>query len=408
MDVKFQIFISSTYHDLIEERESAIAAILKIGHIPIGMEMFKAEDVDSWEVIKRTIESADYYIVIIGHKYGSIAKNGKSFTEMEYDYAVKLGIPALAFIIDGSAIRKASQMEESEDNRQKLKKFKKKLEKKNRDTWEDKSELSYKLVSSLTSQFNINPRPGWIRRERSYSDSIDELTRLSKENSELRERILLLEELSKSEIRKPLLKVSFSEDLSFSIKIPKKRIRIEKPIEDVSSYAEKNQNQMYNRKLSSQEQYNRYNDEIYPSKYVELNAKSLKISLSNIGNIKATLIDVEVKLPNEIAIFSSLASISRDGRLNEPDDCIDVYENQEMRPIDVKGLSQRSHWYSDWKLSANNTLKLSLDVLIHTKSNQANIVLLPLAKGSFEIEIKCLCNEYHEPVIETIPVMITG
>jgi len=56
MDVKFQIFISSTYLDLIEERNAVIEAILKIGHILIGMEMFKAEDVDSWEVIKRTIE----------------------------------------------------------------------------------------------------------------------------------------------------------------------------------------------------------------------------------------------------------------------------------------------------------------------------------------------------------------
>lgn len=41
---RYQIFISSTYKDLIEERNSVIKAILENYHFPIGMEMFHADD----------------------------------------------------------------------------------------------------------------------------------------------------------------------------------------------------------------------------------------------------------------------------------------------------------------------------------------------------------------------------
>ena len=54
-DTKYQVFISSTYLDLVTERESIIKAILELHHIPIGMEMFSAEDEDQWEIIRRKL-----------------------------------------------------------------------------------------------------------------------------------------------------------------------------------------------------------------------------------------------------------------------------------------------------------------------------------------------------------------
>ena len=43
-----QIFISSTYKDLIEERQKVTHAILKLYHFPIGMEMFHADNDEKW------------------------------------------------------------------------------------------------------------------------------------------------------------------------------------------------------------------------------------------------------------------------------------------------------------------------------------------------------------------------
>jgi len=44
MSAKYQVFVSSTFQDLSDERELVIKAILEMGHIPVGMEMFSAAD----------------------------------------------------------------------------------------------------------------------------------------------------------------------------------------------------------------------------------------------------------------------------------------------------------------------------------------------------------------------------
>ena len=84
MEKKFQIFISSTYEDLKEERAKLVATILKDYHFPIGMEMFSADNVEQWEQIRRTIDSSDYYVLVIKRRYGSMTKDGISYTEKEY------------------------------------------------------------------------------------------------------------------------------------------------------------------------------------------------------------------------------------------------------------------------------------------------------------------------------------
>ena len=66
IDKKYQIFISSTFTDLENERDNIIKAILELYHIPIGMEMFSAEDEDQWEINRRTIDIRDYNVLILG------------------------------------------------------------------------------------------------------------------------------------------------------------------------------------------------------------------------------------------------------------------------------------------------------------------------------------------------------
>ncbi|MDR9828507.1 DUF4062 domain-containing protein [Vibrio sp. FNV 38] len=70
MDIKHQVFVSSTYKDLIEERKEVIHALLELDCIPAGMELFPATDEDAWSLIKEIIDNCDYYILIIGGKYG--------------------------------------------------------------------------------------------------------------------------------------------------------------------------------------------------------------------------------------------------------------------------------------------------------------------------------------------------
>ena len=78
---KLQVFISSTYIDLKEERQAAVESILDAGHIPAGMELFKAGNESQLKTINRWIDESDVYMLILGGRYGSIDSiSGKSYT----------------------------------------------------------------------------------------------------------------------------------------------------------------------------------------------------------------------------------------------------------------------------------------------------------------------------------------
>lgn len=97
---KMQVFVSSTYDDLKEERQAAVEAILKAGHIPAGMELFASGDESQWDTIKQWIEESDIFMLILGARYGSIEpKSQKSYIQLEYEYATKLKKPLFAAVM---------------------------------------------------------------------------------------------------------------------------------------------------------------------------------------------------------------------------------------------------------------------------------------------------------------------
>lgn len=188
MDKKYQVFISSTYEDLKEERDQAIKAVLEMGHIPVGMEMFSAGDEEQWQLIARQIESTDYYVIIVGHRYGSETPEGISYTEKEYDHAKFCGIPTLGFIIDDKAQWPADRIDKDSQKINKLNKLKAKVKSKLVQFWSSKNDLHGKISISLIKTMNTNPRAGWSRASEGIGLSVTkELSRLSEENASLRE-----------------------------------------------------------------------------------------------------------------------------------------------------------------------------------------------------------------------------
>ena len=55
MEKKYQVFISSTYADLAEERRKVLNILLMADCIPAGMEAFVATDKEQFEVIKKLL-----------------------------------------------------------------------------------------------------------------------------------------------------------------------------------------------------------------------------------------------------------------------------------------------------------------------------------------------------------------
>jgi len=161
MEIKYQIFVSSTYEDLKEERSIVMETILKLEQIPIGMEMFNAGDEEQWELIKRTIDNSDYYLVIIGNRYGSTASDGLSYTEKEYRYAVETGKPVLTFIKKKDDIPSCESLEKQYHLQQFMEHAKGKIA----SFWSNKDELGRLVASSVHSIIKRKPGTGWIKAD---------------------------------------------------------------------------------------------------------------------------------------------------------------------------------------------------------------------------------------------------
>lgn len=100
MEKIFQIFISSTYEDLKDERQVAVQKVLECKCIPAGMELFTAQSKSQWEIIKKWIDKSDIYLIILGGRYGSIDETTNlSYTEMEYNYAVEKHKPIISLVL---------------------------------------------------------------------------------------------------------------------------------------------------------------------------------------------------------------------------------------------------------------------------------------------------------------------
>ena len=98
MERRYQIFVSSTFEDLKEERQAVLRAILELDHMPAGMELFPAADNEAWQLIRDVIDASDCYVVIVGGRYGSLDEEGLGYTEKEYDYALAAGKPVIALL----------------------------------------------------------------------------------------------------------------------------------------------------------------------------------------------------------------------------------------------------------------------------------------------------------------------
>jgi hypothetical protein len=123
MEKKYQIFVSSTFEDLKEERRTVIERILNLDHIPVGMELFQAGDESQWAYIQQRISECDYYVVVVAERYGSEGPDGRSYTEMEYRFARDKGVPVAAFLLDEEARKSWPKQRVEFDKTDKLNSF---------------------------------------------------------------------------------------------------------------------------------------------------------------------------------------------------------------------------------------------------------------------------------------------
>lgn len=191
MSKRYQVFVSSTYADLKEERSKIIQAIMELDCIPAGMEIFPAIDEEQFNFIKSIIDDCDYYLLIIGGRYGSVSEDGFSYTEKEYNYAVEKGIKVIAFVHSNPELIPLGKSEIDPSLREKLAEFRSKVSS-NRliRFWTNAGELQGLVMSSLSKTIKTYPAVGWIRANSiANPELLHELNEQRKENIELNSKI---------------------------------------------------------------------------------------------------------------------------------------------------------------------------------------------------------------------------
>lgn len=191
MDKKYQVFVSSTYDDLKEERLEVMKALLELNCIPCGMEYFPAADEDQWSYIKKLIDNCDYYVVIVGGCYGSEDSQGVSYTQKEYEYALSQGIPTIGFIISDREKLPAAKKDSDQTKIEKLEKFITLVKSKLCKSWMTPQELGGAVSRSLVQLKDSTPRIGWVRADKvSNEEILEELHKLRKENESLKTKVV--------------------------------------------------------------------------------------------------------------------------------------------------------------------------------------------------------------------------
>lgn len=437
MEKKYQIFISSTYEDLKEERRKVQDTILSMYQFPIGMEMFSAADEEQWEIIKETIDSSDYYVLILGHRYGSVIKEGEyaglSYTQKEFRYALEQKIPILAFLIDKSVPITPDKMEQDTDKKVKLEEFKNEVTTGRMvEWWTSKDDLANKIMNALNKQISRAKRPGWVRAdviniEETQNELIEmskKIRKLEEENQELRKNVV---------VRKPNFEfvINNGEELFFEYKnINLNHIKAEfLPLteKDTEGFQiSKSELDEYNQSLPTEEELEKYLDEYRFYESIQKNAIPFKLEYRNIGNRKANDIHIHVSFSNGLFLMSK-EEVDENEEPKRPE----TLENPIGKCLNRRfGLGAIGQIYDTLNIGAGlGNIKIPLlkqsniisyhenikenDLiiwdrsLIHTEKKCSNdYYLVPADRGRYEVKISIICEEFEEETIQKFEIVV--
>lgn len=243
---KLQIFISSTYTDLIEERQAVVEAILMAGHIPAGMELFAAGDKSQLETIRRWIKESDIFMLILGGRYGSIEESaGKSYIQLEYEYALELGKPIFAAVISekhlNEKVKTVSKAVSETEHSDLYQSFRKTVLSRVCKFFDDKKDLKLVIHESIPEVTRGRELAGWVKGDEVLDPKkiLEEMSQLQGENIRLTKQMADLQKRLSSDnyngyLFEELLNILKTETISLDgLSVDANEKKIELPLIDV-------------------------------------------------------------------------------------------------------------------------------------------------------------------------------
>ena len=453
MEKKYQIFISSTYTDLVEERKKVRDTILSMLHFPVGMEIFGAADEEQWEIIKDTIDSSDYYVLLVAHRYGSIIESGPdagiSYTEKEYRYAKEKEIPILAFLIDDSVPVLPEKMEK--DHPEELMAFKQEVKTGRQvEWWKNVDDLAQKLSISLHKQMDRKKRPGWVRAdsfdiEQSHAELLvlnKQIRELQDENKKLKAELEVYHQLKID--RAPKLEVTMNVDTYYdefwAKSHPEYAIQDENAflrgikicnvsVDDADSHYKKiskddfppelygferqSEIDAYNASLPNKEELEKYKEDLKKYRQSIEGCVRINIDVHNTGTAKANNVFVDLEFPDGVMVYDDrLCELEEPQILKVERNPIrlarDRYEEQHLWSMNLGRTAYIE--VSDMELVHeidNRIIDIRCDMILHRKEYRSEgTYIVGKTPGKYQIKCTLMCAEYIEPQVEYIDFVV--
>lgn len=124
LDTRYQIFISTSGHDMQPERMVLSQTLVGMGFFAWGLEHRTPL---TTTLARRQIDECDYLILLLGSQYGEQSISGVSYLSLEYEYALSQAKPIIVFMHEQPENREIDLQETHPQLKDKFLAFRKKL-----------------------------------------------------------------------------------------------------------------------------------------------------------------------------------------------------------------------------------------------------------------------------------------
>ena len=125
IDKRYHVFISTTGADMQSERTVLAQTLVSQGFFSWGLEHRTPL---TTAFARRQIDDCDYFILMLGSRYGELSASGVSYLHLEYIYAVTKQKPILVLLHESPDNRPAELQESTQDGRIKFQDFRRQLQ----------------------------------------------------------------------------------------------------------------------------------------------------------------------------------------------------------------------------------------------------------------------------------------
>lgn len=193
-DKRYQVFISATYTDLREERGMLLQTLPALGCLPTTVEAH-SQSLSTMVNIRRRIDDCDYFVLLLGSRYGSLMPSGVSYTHMEYVYAATKQKPILVLMHESPETRIEEFQEQKVEGKLKFGDFRKVLQREREHIvyWRDAKDLANALHNAIPALVRRHPTVGWTRVAKEGVSNPAANAELEKECELLKRRVKELE-----------------------------------------------------------------------------------------------------------------------------------------------------------------------------------------------------------------------